>query len=137
MQEHCDGPDWADPHTAPTCSAASFRDRDALSTSSNHGIRGLPRREPRCLRGLPTLPSWLAFGSGEEERKTTDGTKEEGVDDRKLRGVSSGSPGCAELTAPSADCRPQENRKKPVVPSGDEGNRLREKRGRRRCVGPS
>ncbi|KAJ1137588.1 hypothetical protein NDU88_003986 [Pleurodeles waltl] len=124
----CDGPDWADPHTTPTCSAASSRDPDALSTSSNHGIPGPSRREPRRLKGLPTLPRLLAFGSGEEEKKTTDGTEKEGVDDRKLRDVSSGSSGCAGPTAPSADCRPKENRKKPVVPSGDEGDRLWEAR---------
>ncbi|KAJ1172965.1 hypothetical protein NDU88_004807 [Pleurodeles waltl] len=67
----------------------------------------------------------MAIGSGEERRKTTNGTKEEDVDNRSLPGVSSGSLGCAEPTAPSADCRPKENRKKPVVPSGDGGDRLR------------
>ncbi|KAJ1191578.1 hypothetical protein NDU88_000894 [Pleurodeles waltl] len=68
----------------------------------------------------------LAFGSGAEERKTTDGEKKEGVDDGELRDVSSGSPSWAEPAAPSADYRPKENRKKPVVPSRDEGDRLRE-----------
>ncbi|KAJ1172966.1 hypothetical protein NDU88_004808 [Pleurodeles waltl] len=121
----CDGPDWADPHTAPACSAASPRDPDEPSPSSNHGVRWPSQRQLRRLKGLPSLPTGMAIGSGEERRKTTNGTKEEDVDNRSLPGVSSGSLGCAEPTAPSADCRPKENRKKPVVPSGDGGDRLR------------
>ncbi|KAJ1161924.1 hypothetical protein NDU88_002404 [Pleurodeles waltl] len=127
----CDGPDWADPHTAPTCSAAASRDPDTLSTLSNHNIPEPSRREPRCLKSLPTLPSALAFGSGTEERKMTDGKKKEGVDVRELRDVSSGSPSWAEPAAPSAEYRPKENKKKPVVPSWDEGDRLWE--ARREC----
>ncbi|KAJ1116631.1 hypothetical protein NDU88_004837 [Pleurodeles waltl] len=122
----CDGPDWADPHTAPTCSAAASREPDALSSSSNHDITEPSQREPRCLKGPQTLPGRLAFGSDVEERKMTDGKKKEGVDDRESRDVSRGSPSWAEPAAPSADYRPKENTKKPVIPSRDEGDRLRE-----------
>ncbi|KAJ1122526.1 hypothetical protein NDU88_001012 [Pleurodeles waltl] len=68
----------------------------------------------------------LAFGSDVEERKTTDGKKKEGMEDRESRDVSRGSPSWAEPAAPSADYKPKENTKKPVVPSMDEGHRLRE-----------
>ncbi|KAJ1138355.1 hypothetical protein NDU88_004742 [Pleurodeles waltl] len=95
------------------------------SRSSNHGVPWPSQRELRRLKGLPSLPEGIAIGSGEERRKTTDGTKEEDVDDRSLPGMSSGSPGCAEPTAPPADCRPKKNRRNPVVPFGDEGDRLR------------
>ncbi|KAJ1102068.1 hypothetical protein NDU88_007126 [Pleurodeles waltl] len=65
----------------------------------------------------------LAFGSDAEERKTTNGKKKEGVDDGESRDVSSGSPSWSEPVAQSADYRPKENTKKPVVPSRDEGEK--------------
>ncbi|KAJ1147005.1 hypothetical protein NDU88_013256 [Pleurodeles waltl] len=122
----CDGPDWADPHTAPTCSATASREPDALSASSNHDIPEPSRREPRCLKGPLTLPGRLAFGSVAEERETTDREKKEGVDDGESRDVSSRSPSWAEPAVPSAYHRPKENTKRPVVPSRDKGDRLRE-----------
>ncbi|KAJ1120188.1 hypothetical protein NDU88_008362 [Pleurodeles waltl] len=122
----CDGPDWADPHTAPTCSAAASSELNAPSTSSNHNLPELSRREPRCLKGPPILPGLLASGSVAEERKTADREKKEGEDDRESRAVSSGSSSWAEATAPSADYSQKENTKKPVVPSRDEGDSLGE-----------
>ncbi|KAJ1179705.1 hypothetical protein NDU88_004939 [Pleurodeles waltl] len=77
------------------------------------------------LKDLPSLPEEIAIWSGEERRKTTDGTKEEDENDRSLPGVSSRSLGCADPTALSTDCRQKENSRKPVVPFGDEGDRLR------------
>ncbi|KAJ1202347.1 hypothetical protein NDU88_006147 [Pleurodeles waltl] len=67
----------------------------------------------------------MAIGSGEERRKTTDGTKEKDEDDRSFQGVSSRFPDCAEPTAPSTGCRQKENSRKQVVPFWDEGDRLR------------
>ncbi|KAJ1129202.1 hypothetical protein NDU88_007573 [Pleurodeles waltl] len=121
----CDGPDWADPHTASACSAAFPRDPGELSPSSNHGLQGPSRRELGGLKDLPAFPTGWAIGSGKEKRSTADEKKEEDVEDRKRPGVPSGSSDCAEPTAPSADCRLKEYRKKPAVPSRDEEDRLR------------
>ncbi|KAJ1198916.1 hypothetical protein NDU88_002754 [Pleurodeles waltl] len=89
---------------------------DQREKEGRHGRRG----------GPPTLPGVLAVGSVAEERKTTEGKKKEGMDDWESRDVCSGSPSWAEAAAPSADYSPKENTKKPVVPSRDEGDRLRE-----------
>ncbi|KAJ1169622.1 hypothetical protein NDU88_001513 [Pleurodeles waltl] len=122
----CDGPDWADPHTASTCSDDASRKPDALSASSNHDVPEPSRREPRCLKGPPTLPGVWKFGSVAEEKKTTDGDKKEGVDDGESRDISHGSPSWVEPATLSADYSPKENTKEPGVPSRDEGERLRE-----------
>ncbi|KAJ1151650.1 hypothetical protein NDU88_004430 [Pleurodeles waltl] len=72
------------------------------------------------------LPGLLASGSAAEERKTAEREKQEGEDDGESRAVSSICSSWAEVTAPSADYSPEEEPKKPVVPSRDEGDNLRE-----------
>ncbi|KAJ1084572.1 hypothetical protein NDU88_004718 [Pleurodeles waltl] len=79
-----EGPDWADPHNAPACSAASPPDRDGPARSSNSGIPWPSQLELGRLKGLPSLPEESAIGSDEERRKTTDETKEEDEDNRSL-----------------------------------------------------
>ncbi|KAJ1188627.1 hypothetical protein NDU88_005386 [Pleurodeles waltl] len=126
MSHACDGLDWADPHTAPTGSAAAYSELGVPSASSNHNLTELSQREPRCLKGPLILPGLLASGSVAEERKTADRDKTEGEDDGEFRAISSGPSSWVEVTAPSADYSRKENTKKPVVPSRDEGDSLRE-----------
>ncbi|KAJ1202134.1 hypothetical protein NDU88_005935 [Pleurodeles waltl] len=87
---------------------------------------GLPRQEPRCLKGPLLLPGLLPSGSAAEERKTADREKQEGEDDEETRALSSGSSGWTEATTLSANYTPEEEPKKPMVPSRDEGDNLRE-----------
>ncbi|KAJ1117745.1 hypothetical protein NDU88_005942 [Pleurodeles waltl] len=92
------------------------------SAFSNHNLPVLSRREPRCLKGPPSIPGLLASESVVEERKTADREKMEGKDDGESRAVSSGYTSSTEETAPSAGyCQ-----KKLAVPSRDEGDNLRE-----------
>ncbi|KAJ1176847.1 hypothetical protein NDU88_002114 [Pleurodeles waltl] len=87
---------------------------------------GLPQREARCIQGLLLLPELLASRSAAVERKTADIEKQEGEDDGESRADSSGSSSGAEATVPSAEYTAEEEPKKPVVPSRDEGDDLRE-----------
>ncbi|KAJ1117284.1 hypothetical protein NDU88_005484 [Pleurodeles waltl] len=122
----CDGPDGADPHTAPTCSATASGDLNTLSTCSNHNLPGLRWRDAQCLKNLLLLPELLASRSAAVERKTADLEKQEGEDDGESRADSSGSSSGLEATVLSAEYTAEEEPKKPVVPSRDEGDDLRE-----------
>ncbi|KAJ1185138.1 hypothetical protein NDU88_001933 [Pleurodeles waltl] len=121
----CDGADWADPHNAPACSAASPPDLDGPPRSSNRGVPCPSQQELGCLKGLPSLPWEKVIGSGVHKRKTTEQTREKDEDDRSPPDVSGGSQGCAEPSAPFKGCGQKDKSRKPVVPFGDEGNRLR------------
>ncbi|KAJ1105213.1 hypothetical protein NDU88_002621 [Pleurodeles waltl] len=126
MTKHgCDGPDWADPHNAPACTAASPPDLDGPPRSSNRVVKCPSQRELGSLKGLPLLPGKRAIVSGVHKRKTTEETRKEVEDDRISPDVSRGSQGCAEPSAPFEGCGQKEKSRKPVVPFGDEGNRLR------------
>ncbi|KAJ1117283.1 hypothetical protein NDU88_005483 [Pleurodeles waltl] len=67
-----------------------------------------------------------AIPSAAVERKTADLEKQEGEDDGESRADSSGSSSGAEVTVLSAVYTAEEEPKKPVVPSRDEGDDLRE-----------
>ncbi|KAJ1132221.1 hypothetical protein NDU88_010548 [Pleurodeles waltl] len=117
---------WADPHTAPIYSVAASSELDAPSTFSNPNLPELSRREPRCLKGPPILHGLLVSWTAAEERKMADREKKEGEDYGESRAISSSSSSWAEPTAASAVHSQEENTKKPVVPSRDEGENLRE-----------
>ncbi|KAJ1203467.1 hypothetical protein NDU88_007253 [Pleurodeles waltl] len=112
-------------HIAPACSAASPPDPDGPPRSSNCVVKCPSQRELESLKGLPSLPEGKAIGSGVDKRKTAEETREEDEDDRSSPDVSGGSQGCVEPSAPHKGCGQKVKSRKPVVPFGDEGNRLR------------
>ncbi|KAJ1134658.1 hypothetical protein NDU88_001109 [Pleurodeles waltl] len=124
----CGGPDWADPHSAPACSATSPPDPDGPSHSSNRGVPWPSQQEFGRLKGLPSLPEESAIGSGAGKRKTTEETKGEDEDDRSSTDVSVRASGCVEPSAPSKGCGQKERSRKLMAPFGDEGDRLRGER---------